>query len=43
MSRAHVLNKATDYIRQMQKNSSNRNLEIEELTRKNEILEEQCK
>jgi Max protein len=41
VSRAHVLNKATEYIRQMQKNSSIRSLEIEELKKKNEILEEQ--
>ncbi|XP_019849704.1 PREDICTED: uncharacterized protein LOC100634141, partial [Amphimedon queenslandica] len=41
VSRAHVLNKATEYIRQMQRNSSVRTVEIDELRKKNEILEEQ--
>lgn len=36
-----MLNKATEYIRQMQRNSSVRTVEIDELRKKNEILEEQ--
>ena len=43
MSRAHVLNKATEYIREMQRNSAVRSMEIDELKKKNEILEEQGK
>ena len=43
MSRAHILNKATEYIRQMQRCSATRTTEIDELKKKNEILEEQSK
>lgn len=41
VSRAHILNKATEYIRQMQKGSAQRLGEIDELRKKNELLEEQ--
>lgn len=41
VSRAHILNKATEYIRHMQKGGSNREDDICDLARKNEILEEQ--
>lgn len=41
MSRAHILNKATEYIRQMQKASAQRSDDIESLKKKNELLEEQ--
>lgn len=43
MSRAHILNKATEYIRQMQRGSAQRLGEIDDLKKKNELLEEQCK
>lgn len=41
VSRAHILNKATEYIRQLQKGGSVREGEIHDLQKKNEILEEQ--
>ena len=41
VSRAHILNKATEYIRQMQRGSAQRLGEIDELKKKNELLEEQ--
>jgi len=41
VSRAHILNKATEYIRQLQKGGSIREGEIDDLELKNEVLEEQ--
>jgi hypothetical protein len=41
VSRAHILNKATEYIRQMQRGGSMRENEITDLKKKNEVLEEQ--
>lgn len=41
VSRAHILNKATEYIRHMQKGGSTREDDICDIARKNEILEEQ--
>ena len=41
VSRAHILNKATEYIRQMQKASAQRSEDIDSLKKKNELLEEQ--
>ena len=41
VSRAHILNKATEYIRQMQRGSAQRLGEIDDLRKKNELLEEQ--
>lgn len=43
VSRAHILNKATEYIRQMQRGGSMRETEITDLKKKNEVLEEQVR
>ncbi len=43
VSRAHILNKATDYIRHLQKGGLKRESEISDLKGKNEVLEEQVR